>query len=69
MIVDMDTLTSDDVRTLLAVVWNARPDEMQEQYERLARANELLTQPTIGAYRQRPQMQGIELMTVRMIAA
>ncbi len=58
--VDMDALTSDDVRTLLAVVLEREARQLQDRDERVAKANELLSQPTIGAYRQRRQTQGIE---------
>ena len=61
--VDMDALTSDDVRTLLAVVLEREARELRERAERVAKANELLSQPTIGALRRRHtrSVEGVDL--------
>jgi hypothetical protein len=52
VLVNLDTLTSADVRTLLALVLEREARDLKERCERIARADELLSRPTIGAYRQ-----------------
>jgi hypothetical protein len=49
--VDLDALTSEDVRTLLAVVLEREAKQLQKRSARLAKANALLSHPTLGAYR------------------
>jgi hypothetical protein len=49
--VDLDRVTSDDLRTLLSLVVEREAKQLEERTERIARANELLSKPTIGAFR------------------
>ena len=56
--VDLDRVTSDDLRTLLSLVVEREAERLEERTERIAWANELLSRPTIGAFRRRhPQTQ------------
>lgn len=64
VVVDLATVTSADVQELLWVVLTREAKELQERCERLDRAAELLSHPTIGAYRRHiPEVQtpGIDL--------
>ena len=64
VIVDLTTVTSANVRELLSLVEAREARDLQQRCERLARANELLSKPTIGVYRRHTrdvQPPGIDL--------